>query len=511
MMITKFFKAGACAALLLLAACGPKTEYTNALPKDASVVVAMELDQMAGKAGLGAPSGEQAVNKLKALVKGGLQGEAAQLAERMVREPAESGLSFGDKVYFFATPHAGAFAILAKVADESKLEALFEVLVNESVSTPLREEPTCRWAQVGNALCAFNDGTFLLLQPSKGDVSTLKGTLLSWMRQHEGEGFSAYPEFRQVEARGNDIASVVNLTAMPYEMTTRLRMGLSADIRLEDVKYFLTANFLPGKVVISSESLIQNPKVQAFFDSMDQVMSPVGGKYLDYYQGSTMVWMGANVKGKELYRMLCQNPTIRQKLENPILPVDVEAIFSAIEGDMALGCDNLTTGNYLLYADVTNRDFLKTFDDLRPLLALTGGQVALDPVGEDEYLMRTYYGYFWFGVKNNRLYVTTNRTWAEEVGRTYGASLARKPWADEVSRNRVYATMNLAEMFATLNKYKGVQLFGSQQAGTMAKLVLEPMDYLNVSTPDWRQGKAELVLKDKHANLLQLLVGMWNK
>ena len=478
-------KAGFLAALLAFSACSPKSEYTNALPKDASVVVAMELDEMAEKAGLNGTSGDKAVEKLKNLIKGGLQGEAAKLAERIIEQPSESGLSFDDKVYLFATPHAQAIAVLAKVSDESKVENLLEVLEKESIANPLREESGCRWTQVGGALCAFNNGTFLLMQPSKGDAMSMKGTLLSLMRQEAGEGFASLPEYNKVEAEGNDIASVVNLSAIPYEWTTPLRMGLSADIHLEDIKYFVSANFEQGKVVVNSESLIQNPKIQGFFDAMDKVMQPIGGKYLDYYQGNTMVWLGGNIQGKELYRMLSQNPAIKQVLNNPILPVDVEYIFSSIEGDFAIGCDNLARGNYLMYADVTNSRFLKTFEDLRPLLALTGGQIALDNVGKDEYVMRTYYGNFWFGVKDNRLYVTTNRTWAEEVGRTYGASLARKPWAGEVKDNRLFATVNL-------NGFRNV--------------FLQYVDCVNVGMSDWRHGKAEVVLKDKHANLLKQIV-----
>ena len=85
--------------LLFLASCSPKTEYTHALPKNASMVVALELDEMAQKAGLNGEEGEVVVNKLKSLLKGGLQGEAAQLAERIIDQPSESGLSFNDKVY----------------------------------------------------------------------------------------------------------------------------------------------------------------------------------------------------------------------------------------------------------------------------------------------------------------------------------------------------------------------------------------------------------------------------
>lgn len=491
--------------ILFLVSCSPKTEYTHALPKNASIVVGMELDQMANKAGLNGSEGEKVVKKLKTLMKGGLQGDAAQLAERIIDQPSESGLSFDDKVYLFATPHAEALAILAKVTDEGKLETLMNVLQKESIATPLREESGCRWTQVGGALCAFNNGTFLLLQPSKGDASGMKGTLLSLMRQKEGEGFASLPEFTKIEAPGNDIASVVNLSAVPYELTTPLRMGLSADIRLEDIKYFVSANFEPGKVVMNSESLISNPKILGFFDTMDKVIQPIQGKYLDYYQGNTLLWASGRIDGKELYRMLCQNPTIKQMLDNPLLPVDVEYIFSSIQGDFAMGRSTLYTDNYLLYADVTNSDFLKTFEDLRPMLALTGGQIVLDNVGTDEYVMRTYEGNYYFGVKNNRLYVTNNRSFAEEAGRTYGASMGVKPWSAEVKQNRLYASVNLS---AIAKAYRSYSFTGNKQVDTFLMLLINQCNYLNASMPDWRQGKAELVLNDKDQNLLKLLVSM---
>jgi len=491
--------------ILFLVSCSPKTEYTHALPKNASIVVGMELDQMANKAGLNGSEGEKGVKKLKTLMKGGLQGDAAQLAERIIDQPSESGLSFDDKVYLFATPHAEALAILAKVTDEGKLETLMNVLQKESIATPLREESGCRWTQVGGALCAFNNGTFLLLQPSKGDASGMKGTLLSLMRQKEGEGFASFPEFTKIEAPGNDIASVVNLSAVPYELTTPLRMGLSADIRLEDIKYFVSANFEPGKVVMNSESLISNPKILGFFDTMDKVIQPIQGKYLDYYQGNTLLWASGRIDGKELYRMLCQNPTIKQMLDNPLLPVDVEYIFSSIQGDFAVGRSTLYTDNYLLYADVTNSDFLKTFEDLRPMLALTGGQIVLDNVGTDEYVMRTYEGNYYFGVKNNRLYVTNNRSFAEEAGRTYGASMGVKPWSAEVKQNRLYASVNLS---AIAKAYRSYNFTGNKQVDTFLMFLINQCNYLNASMPDWRQGKAELVLNDKDQNLLKLLVSM---
>ena len=123
-MMKKLMRAVAFAGLMFLVACSPKTEYTHALPKDASVVVALDLDEMAQKSGLASTEGQTVVNKLKGFLKGGLQGDAAQLAERIIDNPSESGLALEEKVYMFATPHAQAYAILAKVADESKIESM---------------------------------------------------------------------------------------------------------------------------------------------------------------------------------------------------------------------------------------------------------------------------------------------------------------------------------------------------------------------------------------------------
>lgn len=502
-MVKKFVQATFVVFLMLFVACSPKTEYTHALPKSASVVMAFELDEMAQKASLYAPEGHLVISKLKSLVKGGLQGNAAQLVERIIDQPSESGLSFKEKVYLFATPHAEVLAILVKVDDESKIKSLLRMLEKESIATPIREESGCNWTQVGSALCAFNNGTFLLLQPSKGDASSMKGTLLSLMRQKEGEGFASLPEFAKIEADGNDISSIFNLSALPYEMTTPLRMGLSADIRLEDIQYFITGNFEQGKVVFESESLIQNPKIQDFFDAMDNVFQPIQGKYLDYNQGNTAVWAGARIQGKELYQMLIQNPTIKQVLNNPILPVDVECILSSVDGDIAIGVSTNNTQHFMLYAEVSNSDFLKTFEDLRPLLAMTGGQITLENVNENEYLMRTYEGYYWFGVKNNYLYVTNKRLWAEEAGRTYGASMGVKSWSKEVIDNRLFTSVNLQVI-----SNSHISLIDNKQMVAMLNVLFSQCDYFNLSIPDWRHGKAELALKEKNQNILQIIVNL---
>lgn len=504
-MLKKNIKGVTLTLLLFLASCSPKSEYTNALPKDASVVVAADLDAMAEKGCLKNEKGRHVSDKMKAALKSGLEGDAARLAERIIDDPKESGLSLTDKVYLFATPHASAFALLAKVGDEDKLEELMKVLRREQIATPLREESGCRWTQIGRAVCAFNGGTFLVMQHSKGDAESIKGTLFSLMRQKEGEGYAALPEFKELEAGGNDIAAVADLSVIPQEWTTPLRMGLSGDIRLQDIKYLVTLNFEKGRIEMNAKSLTRNATVLEFFESMNKITSPVKGNLLDAYPGGTMFWMGGNLHGKTMYEVLCSNPAIGQFINNPLLPVDVKRIFSALEGDFAVGYTSVKEGGGLFYADVTDSDFLRTFEELRPLLALTGGQVKLYDTGENQYAIRIYDTAFWFGVKGNLFYVTNRRELAEEAGRTYGASLRNRPWADEAMKSRMFVAVNLGAMSEDASALRLLaSLFGGN--AMMLKAVLSECETLTFGIPEWSRGKMELIMKDKSVNVLELMV-----
>ena len=109
------------AIVLLMASCSSESEYANAIPKDAAMVMSFDFKTMAEKSGINGKGGEKVVAKLTDALKSGLEGEAYKTAEKIIQNPSESGLSFTDKVYMFITPHSNAFALLAKVDDEGKV------------------------------------------------------------------------------------------------------------------------------------------------------------------------------------------------------------------------------------------------------------------------------------------------------------------------------------------------------------------------------------------------------
>ena len=324
------------AIVLLMASCSSESEYANAIPKDAAMVMSFDFKTMAEKSGINGKGGEKVVAKLTDALKSGLEGEAYKIAEKIIQNPSESGLSFTDKVYMFITPHSNAFALLAKVDDEGKVEALLEALKNEQICTELKSESGCTWTQMGTALCAFNKGTFLLMGSNKGDALSLKGSLLSLMRQDAENSYVKTTDFGKLASAKGEVVTVMNMSFIPNDITMQMRMGMPADLKLEDIKYLVSATFEKGKIVVDVETLIENKDLIAMYEKQSAASSCIKGACLEYFPANTLVWAGGNINGKGIYDLLCENPTIRQALDNPMLPIDIEGIFSSIHGDVGL-------------------------------------------------------------------------------------------------------------------------------------------------------------------------------
>ncbi|MGL5273566.1 MAG: DUF4836 family protein, partial [Phocaeicola sp.] len=302
--------------LSFLAACSPKSDYTQVIPKGATAVVAIDLEKISSKSGLLDKEGEKIVAKLTQLLKSGLQGETYRMAEKIVQTPSELGLSLTSKVYLFAAPDGSAQVFLAKVSDRTKVENALNVFAKSQLCSPLREEDGCSSTQIGDMLCVFNDNAFFVLHSPAGHAANFKGTLFSWLRQEAGEGFSGTPDFKALSEGKGEMTAVVNMGILPNNLTMQFRMGMPANLKVEDLKFLVDFSFEQGKSLIYCRSLTRKLEWQSLFDQIELFTSPVTGTLLELFPGNTLFVAGGNLSGGKAYDLLCQNPAIRQYINN---------------------------------------------------------------------------------------------------------------------------------------------------------------------------------------------------
>lgn len=499
-------------AALFVTSCQKGNEYEQALPKDAAVVVSADLASMADKSGLGGDEGKDALNRLSDALKSGMKG-SEQLIDKIVKDPSESGLDLRKNVYFFVESQSTSAGLVASVRDDGKVEDLLDELRKQQLCEEPRESEGCTWTVMGRVLVAYNGDTFLAIaDPKGGAASDMQHTAAMMLRQKENEGFCGTDGFKRMKEAKGDIVAMTSLDMLPMQYSAMLTMGGSADMKLQDVKMMATVNFENGKVVADIENLSTDKTFNELSKQLYQATSPVKGSYLPTFAENTVVWMSANVDGSKLYSLLNGNATISQELENSMMPIDFEAIFNAVKGDVAVVSPNPLTSGFVAYADVTDAGFLQTFEGLKPLLALTGGQMVLRNEGKDAYRfqmldgrvlgMRPGPASLWFGVKDNRFYLTNDVALLEAPK---GTTLESTPWAGQVKGKRFFMGVNFAPAVAVA----GTFMRGSSQLAP-AMAVLGGFDYLTVETFDEKKGRIELVMKDRNRNVLRSLTAPSN-
>lgn len=489
--------------LLCLTACGPRHSYECALPKDAALVVRADFASMAAKSGLNGAAGQPAIRRISDALKSGMEGSSG-LIDRIMTRPDESGLDLKTNIYFFAEPQGERFGLLAKVLQKGKLEELMEVLAEQQICSELKESDGCTWTTLGKVLVAFNRSAFVaMVDPQTSDAREMQPAVALLLRQDEQSGFAGTDAFRQLQAADGDIVALTAMNLLPHQWLAPLTMGLSAELRQENVKYLSVVRFEAGKAVMNIRSLTTDPVMLAFQEKLHQVVAPVEGKYLDLFPANTLCWMTGRWDGAALYRWLCENPTVAHELEHSMMPIDFEAIFSAVKGDVALALTDLSGQHFIAWADVTGSDFLHTFEELKPLLALTGGQMQLIGGGQEGYEFRSKGGWLgkgslWLGVKENRFYLTNDRSLVD--ARVLGLSLRDNPWGGEVAGKYFYLALNANVLHHTFSqRLKGSDVMAQFLA------ILAGLDYLTVESEDGVNARVELVMKDKRQNFLQTM------
>lgn len=495
--------------VMLLASCSKKNDYEKVLPKDAAVVMSVDLVSMADKSGLSGDEGAPVVARLSNALKSGAEG-AGELIDKVTKDPSESGLDLREKVYYFVGSGGVFTGLVMRVSDDGKLEDLLKALHDQQVCDMPKEADGCMWTAMGNVLVTYTDNAFLAMLDLKGgQAKDMLHAASMLLRQTEKDGFAATPDFQRMKETKGDIVLLSSLDWIPSEYVAPLTMGTSASMNLKDVKVLSAVNFEKGKVVMDVTDMTTDKLVNAMTEKQLQATNPVKGTYLDAFPANTFFWMTGNMDGGKVYDLLCENATIRQQFESSIMPIDFKAIFSSIKGDMAIALTNPLQNGFIAYADVTNSQFLQTFEDLKPLLAMTNGQMQLFNRGANDYEFRMQDGRmmsmragvvsFWFGVRNNRLYFTNDANMID--ARVSGLSLRDCAWGKNVPGKRCYIGMNFASV-ADMAK----QMLGANKQYASAAAALGCLDYMTIESTDYKSVHLELVTTNKDKNILQTIL-----
>lgn len=506
----KIIKKIACASLLLfLASCGSKTSYWNALPEQSAAVASVDLSRLATCAGLQGEEGKAGVDRLKEMIKSGLEG-SGQLVDRVFADATESGIDFNDKIYVFSSEENAVFGLLAKVTSSTKLEDVIHSLAKEQLCQPISETDGCNWTVLGKWLLAYSDNALLVLSDNRwSDPAKLVRQASMWLRQEEGQGFAAKEDFRQLQSLQSEVSLWTSLQIFPRNIITPLTMGLSAELDLKKVKAITTVNFESGKIVLDIDPLITDRVMKNLMDKKAQAMEPIKGSHLDLFPAKTKFWTSARLKGHDFYQFMRNIPAVCKFFDYTNLPItlDYSRIFEAIDGDVSFSITDSRRGEFILYADVKQADILNVFTELCPMFSQTNGMLQLEDTGKDAYCFSVRNGSvmnlrpgpknFWLGVKDNRFYFTNNEELVNQ--HVLGLSLRNKEWGKRVVGMNFFAVTDWSSLIAL------EWLMQKNWLDSVPKVLPTYIDHMTIESTDGQHVRWIIHQKEKSKNLIQLL------
>lgn len=498
--------------VLLLGSCKSGDEYEAALPRDAALVVSFNPASIVEKSGLAGKEGNSKVQRLGEALKSGMQG-SGQLVDKIMKNPSESGIDFHKNIYLFVESQSVFSGALARVSNAGKLESLLEALGEQRICDALTQEDGYVWTIMGNWLVAYTSDALLVLgDPNGGVPQDLCHTASALLRQVKEDGYCATEDFKKIKAGKGDIVALTSLDMLPGQYISPILMGASGGLKLKDIKTLADVTFLQGKMRIDFTNLTTEQVMRQMREKQAQAFGKIEGTYLDKFPANTGFWMSMHIDGKKLYEILCNHPLLNSQLENSVMPIDFESIFSSMKGDIAIA-GNPLSGKFIAYADVTDDRFLQTFENLKPLLALTGGRMRLVNHGATGYEFRVSdgsmlgvrpgYQAWWFGVSDKHFYLTNQAAWIDAF--VPGQTLRDCPWGKQASGNLLYGGMNWKSALE-----ETAQAYGTQSEWKQALSVLQGVDYLTFAIEDLDKSCVEVVMKDSGRNMLQSLLDAIN-
>ncbi len=490
-----------------ITSCSKTTEYTNAIPADATTVVAFNLKSLGEKAGIGDKENKEALQRLTDALKNEMSAATLQQLETVLKDPDKAGINLEVPVYLFNTPNMQA-ALVAKVSSEDDLENLLQVTEKEQISTPVTEGDGYRYTTLGNqAILAFTSSALVMVgYGGKSRQENAKAQIGNLLKQTAEQSITACEGFKKAMKKNGEVIVFTALNELSDKYYAQMvKQRLSNTESWKEMFLLGSLSFEKGKIDFEVEWYTDNDKLRKELEQQAKAMTrPIRNSLLKYFPQSSLALFIMGIDGEEIFKYLQENEDFRKGVSMKQFD-DLKVFFDVFRSDMTAGLINVTLQNtpaFLAYAEVGNDDFLKLLFEKKAELGLQRGTDIIR-LSENEYVYKSRKLNVFFGVKDKMFYATNDELLYKNIGKASEPSAAKAEYASEIKGKNMALVINI-ESVCTLPVVRMLAQFGGRQTTSVLSLC-EILSYMEV-TGDIQKGNFSLKMKDKETNSLKQIV-----
>lgn len=506
-----------------LAACKQQADYTQVIPADAAMVTSIDQKTLTEKAGLTGEENTALTQQMLDAMKNEMSATAFQQLEKIVKNPAESGIDTNAPTYIFAPSSFDMAAVVAKVADESALTATIEVLVKEQAAQPIAKEANYSYTTIGNIVLAFNQSAALLAIPyDDSKAEACKTTVSTLMGQPAANSIHQSEAFKKMSACTGDIKYLVSVEAIA-SVYKKMKIDFPIAKQMKELFAYGDICFDKGEIRANLFTYTDNKETEAYMEEQWKVYKKPAEAFNKLIPANALLYTTTSIDGAKLceqavkqYEQLTQIYQSRKGSPEAVIAEasldlakdeNVQALLSSIDGDVTLSVPNVANNmpTIVAYAQVKDPSAIEKLYN-SPLLKdiKTGKFVELN---KNEYAYQFSQGFLslniYFGVKGNTMYITNDENTYRNFGQEVQDNINQAPYASAMKGKTAYGVVNV-DAILNLPIVKMMAGMGGAKIQRIVDL-LAKISYID-SSSEKQQSSCTIHLTDKETNALKQIV-----
>ena len=432
-------------AVVFLGSCQkPQNVQYLPIPKDANVVISVQLDALKQKSGL-----EDIFTPL--LKESGSDATTKKLMD-ILKNSRESGLALNEKVLFFAQVEQELAGVVARISDVQKFKNTLSLLEEEGVFSPVTAESGYNRTLLADksGMAVFNDHVLLFVPNQGGDIDKQAQKLLN---QKAEESILSNLEYAKQMDSNEDISVYLSLNSIESMGIPLPDFGF--DISKSSMTYGLS--FLNGAIRFRGEILSSDPEMQDIIQNQLKTLRSVSLSHLDYFPAATLFYVLGNVDGAAYGALMEKYMTAF--VSSPLVALSgVEAaeleevksvmntVYGSLDGEITLGIPGVSMlgiPHVLLYADVKNDNLVTLLNKYLPQVEYVAGIKKLEGNNYQCDLILPIASIY-YGEKNGLFYLTTDAAYRNTIGQKGETSLKEAASASRIPKGaKMYGVIEL--------------------------------------------------------------------
>lgn len=463
----------------------PKNQASHArvIPADATALLEFDVNEFVQESDL-------TEDKLKKMLPEGVDLSA-------------SGIDLKKNAYVFVDA-SGMNGLLLAVDDVDLLKEFLAKNSERMQFAPVEEQQGYNWTSIGDALVVgFDSEVLLVMGPTIASAQAeLRQHMLGYLKQDKNESILKAPMYKTLEKQEGLLKAVASLEMFPEYYKMLQNMGLPEHVDFSKMQMFMSLISEKGKIVLQSGVQTDDNTLAQKMKAIDDMIRPIEGDFVSSVVPNALFWLGANVEGEKLMKMMSEIPALRLYLMAMNNVMDVEKMIKQIDGDISMSAAVNMKEAPVLQMQM-HMDNLSFMDDVDYWIssAKQSGNYQFERIDEDLYRIGNLAPMdIYFGLKDKNVLLSSNRAAMDRMQKGEEDDLL-DPYVSDIKDSKFYAWSNMSTFLMMLQAELGTT--GNPYQAQFEK-VLGKFDAVALRSKNATSIDLIFYLKEKKSGLKQL-------